>query len=464
MLYECFPESDHQLLTNHGFMFLDDVERFVGISSSSSSSSAAVVDWKGLKFASYNVNTQQLEYVEPLRLVVNEAGAELVELTSECEVERWSKESSSSSSLSLTSTNDGCSAPRRAVSIVATRSHQMFVRDARSSTGDYSKVAAEDLLSSASSPTDDVRLLSHARNGVSLTAFKSDDGDDSFDSATAQSSADYHSLACVQLLGLSRAQLSSFLELLGYFIAAGDVCDDECVRLPVHDDRQRRFVTERAADASVSVEHDAVLLRDARLVELFQTNGDNDDEVSSVDGMDTSRTGGMPRWILQRLERVALLNVLRGVMAARGTTLSSSSSSSFVVDTPLLRDQMLQLLLHAGYTGTFEVTPCARWRITYNDDDVERTQPLLRRRERQAVADSHSARLQRTWCVDLDDGFVVVRRAKRVAHASLPSRSSSSCAIAAMPSLSVKQARAGESFIVVQASRATIQGSKLKSF
>ena len=309
------------------------------------------------------------------------------------------------------------------------------------------------------------RLLSHARNGVSLTALKRDDGDDSFDSATAQSSADYHSLACVQLLGLSRAQLSSFLELLGYFIAAGDVCDDECVRLPVHDDRQRRFVTERAADASVLLEHDAVLLRDARLVELFQT--DDDDDVSSVDGIDISRTGGMPRWILQRLERVALLNVLRGVMAARGTTLSSSSSSSFVVDTPLLRDQMLQLLLHAGYTGTFEATPCARWRITYDDDDAESTQPLLRRRERQAVADSHSARLQRTWCVDLDDGFVVVRRAKRVTHTLLPSASSSSsssCAIAALPSLSVKQARAGESFVVVQASRATIQGSKLKSF
>ena len=309
------------------------------------------------------------------------------------------------------------------------------------------------------------RLLSHARNGVSLTALKRDDGDDSFDSATAQSSADYHSLACVQLLGLSRAQLSSFLELLGYFIAAGDVCDDECVCLPVHDDRQRRFVTERAADASVSLEHDAVLLRDARLVELFQT--DDDDDVSSVDGIDISRTGGMPRWILQRLERVALLNVLRGVMAARGTTLSSSASSSFVVDTPLLRDQMLQLLLHAGYTGTFEATPCARWRITYDDDDAERTQPLLRRRERQAVADSHSARLQRTWCVDLDDGFVVVRRAKRVTHTLLPSASSSSsssCAIAALPSLSVKQARAGESFVVVQASRATIQGSKLKSF
>src|SRR5262249_2206454 len=99
----CFPESDHQLLTNLGFMFLDEVlgerndgagER-AGVERDAQGNVLAwrgvtrdvdgrVVDWHGLEVATYNEATQCLEYRTPTALVINKAnavaGVELVEI------------------------------------------------------------------------------------------------------------------------------------------------------------------------------------------------------------------------------------------------------------------------------------------------------------------------------------------------------------------------------------------------
>jgi serine/threonine protein kinase len=67
----CFPESDHQLLTNRGFMSLADVEAHIVVDARS----RAVVDWRGLAFASYDRESAQLVYEQPRALVVNKVGA-----------------------------------------------------------------------------------------------------------------------------------------------------------------------------------------------------------------------------------------------------------------------------------------------------------------------------------------------------------------------------------------------------
>jgi len=75
----CFPADDHQLLTNHGFMLLDDVLKCQD---------------PGLQFASYVPKLKQLVYEHPVRVIVKAAGVakDVVEITDHLERFRWSKD------------------------------------------------------------------------------------------------------------------------------------------------------------------------------------------------------------------------------------------------------------------------------------------------------------------------------------------------------------------------------------
>jgi hypothetical protein len=109
------------------------------------------------------------------------------------------------------------------------------------------------------------------------------------------------------------------------------------------------------------------------------------------------------------------------------------SRSVVEVASAAVRDQLLQLLLHAGHTATFvavggDAKQQQRWRVTLADAASAVAQPRLEATEARGVASRAKCR---TWCFDMDDGFVVVRRALRDATSGA----------------------------VVQASRATIQGN-----
>jgi hypothetical protein len=66
-IVHCVREDDHQLLTNRGFMFLDEVEAHV-----KRDVAGNVVDWRGLTVASFDERRQQIVYETPLALVINE--------------------------------------------------------------------------------------------------------------------------------------------------------------------------------------------------------------------------------------------------------------------------------------------------------------------------------------------------------------------------------------------------------
>jgi Ca2+-binding EF-hand superfamily protein len=67
---KCFPERDHQILTNRGFMSLGDVEAHLATHGGA---------WAGLEVASYDVAAQQLVYKQPRALAVNAESRELIE-------------------------------------------------------------------------------------------------------------------------------------------------------------------------------------------------------------------------------------------------------------------------------------------------------------------------------------------------------------------------------------------------
>lgn len=71
---QCFPDDDHQILTNHGFMFLDDVLDWLRLSRRTARSvDAAAVDWRGLQVATFDRARNVVVFDTPQRLVVNKA-------------------------------------------------------------------------------------------------------------------------------------------------------------------------------------------------------------------------------------------------------------------------------------------------------------------------------------------------------------------------------------------------------
>jgi hypothetical protein len=95
-------------------------------------------------------------------------------------------------------------------------------------------------------------------------------------------------------------------------------------------------------------------------------------------------------------------------------------------DSVRLRDELVRLLLHAGFVASFELAVVrhrrvrGQWRVCFGDD-AQQAEPR--------VAVSREFKCEsRTWCFDMssgapsalgdnaNDGFVVVRRAQRVAR------------------------------------------------
>jgi hypothetical protein len=118
---ECFPEHDHQILTSHGFMFLDEVERHLAQHGG---------DWADLRVASYDPSGQTLVYKRPNQLVVQSSNSGIVEVTTHAESARWTATAdpldagaaAGADCVATTSTKDA-----RGISVVSTRGHELFV-------------------------------------------------------------------------------------------------------------------------------------------------------------------------------------------------------------------------------------------------------------------------------------------------------------------------------------------------
>jgi serine/threonine protein kinase/cyclophilin family peptidyl-prolyl cis-trans isomerase len=78
--YYCVPVTDHQLLTNRGFLFFEQVLAAVAYETTPTGG-VRVRDWRGLCVAGFDAARQRLCFEEPRALVVNAADAPLVHLT-----------------------------------------------------------------------------------------------------------------------------------------------------------------------------------------------------------------------------------------------------------------------------------------------------------------------------------------------------------------------------------------------
>jgi serine/threonine protein kinase len=334
-IIHCFPETDHQLLTNRGFLFLADIERLVDVDART----GVVRDWRGLRVANYDPTTRSIAYVQPRRLVVNDAPTAHVEFSDRAEAKRWRKPGVQPSA----SVGAAAGSFSQRLSIVTTTEHRLYVRD----DDRFRKVLASELASHArNAPLDTVQFLALASAGAS-------DADGAGERVLA---------ALAASLALAQDDVAPFLRTCGAWLAAGDA----------------------------------------------SRSGPWRGFFSALGGASAAERASRAAWLWQ-LGKTRVRHVLAGIFEALG----SSEHGVVLVDSVEFREQLLVLLVHGGYAATFDSAAGGRWRVAFADERVAAALSPSVSVARGDVVRTRKSRGGRTWCFDLNDGLVVVRRAHR---------------------------------------------------
>jgi tRNA A-37 threonylcarbamoyl transferase component Bud32 len=145
----CFPARDHQLLTNRGFLFLDDLLALVDCERDAAGAPAprdgvlAVRDWRGVAVASYDSAGEALVYEQPLALVYNAA---LAAARARAGRVRLARRGGAQLAHGTAAAKDGGAA---GISLVVTANHDMYVRNDSEGASSFAKQSAASLLKQA---------------------------------------------------------------------------------------------------------------------------------------------------------------------------------------------------------------------------------------------------------------------------------------------------------------------------
>jgi hypothetical protein len=380
----CLAE-DTQVLTNHGFMFLDEIQAYTG---------------NDLRFATCETNTKQLMYEQASRLIVNEAKEQtMVEFAHASERRRWMAKNADS-----TFESDGLS---NGVSLMVTPNHDMFVK---TGTYDFSKKKAADLLGNGE---ESVEMLAGLPGGIAAAA----GAEGPF--ATA--------------LGLtSPEQIDAFLDFYGFWLGEGSLTFTPAglpfsVRVGAHEDRDiaylRDIIPRMGLDMTTDVAEEGPAASTGVVSFDIVNKSWCDFFVAEYGAKDVISAGESAKsfapWVWG-LGKAHLRSILSGLRRADGTEATEenvihTSSTSF-------RDDIVRVALHAGYAPWFQKQSdnfCgnpngileASWRITYCEFGTKM------RGGEPALDQTHEVSTVRynghTWCVTVPSGLLVARRAMR---------------------------------------------------
>ena len=193
ILTHCFCESDTRVLTNRGFLFLDEIEELVEAG-------------REVLFGCYDVASKRLLYSKGQLVLPEQPPSHLVEFTSEGEEERWGEGSEQYERNKSENEEDWTDS--RHVSLRVTPGHRMFVQTGNDSVcgpGEEEPHRVEEARKLLSTdPRASVRMLACAQSGY-------------WPQSTTRCQA-------VQTeLKLTDAQWPAFLELFGFWLGAGSM-------------------------------------------------------------------------------------------------------------------------------------------------------------------------------------------------------------------------------------------------
>ena len=424
----CLSE-DHQLLTNRGFLFLNDIERVMH------SLEPQVSKEHEILIAAYNPDTRCIEYLPATALIINAPGtAQMVEFVSSAPsdssrspIDPHLPSQSHPLTPSVSPASPKSSSLQPDVSLCVTTDHDMYVRrssHAKTDAGiEFTKQKAGSLL--ALEPSEQIQFLSHAAGGIAA--------------ADVQPST----LPFLATLSLhSHAHFQAALAVYGFIIGAASssslIIDHltQALRFDVTFSRSEwlsHHLTvmdySNCLDYSFTPSHaDSSLhnftLRQRGWFELFAS------PISSRPSSSSLFLTHLPDWCWQ-LSASQMRILLLGACVS-----SSSSSSTIYAPTLDLCDDLIRACLHAGFAATsHRQSTDGRWRITFNDSTPHFITPSLKHTDIRTIADisdanpspSTSSSLPsstststsastscRTWCVTVPPhGLVITRRVQR---------------------------------------------------
>jgi DNA-directed RNA polymerase beta' subunit len=436
--FHCFTDEDTQVLTSCGFLFRDELL-------------SALARDRSLLVAAYDLGARAIVYERP-RHVVDKPRAryDAIELTSANEAPHWNEGASDEYGQRVRPSK---MTESNGVSIRVTGGHDMFVRLGRAAncnandvewTRDFAKVKARDLMSS--DPRDAIKLLAAAENGVVADR--------------ARVTARVPTLAA---LGLGAEHADDFLQLYGYWLGNGALSFRQNDPNPRGCDAvifsPRKCTDKQFLDRVLP---SLGLVRGEHFVS-YDTSEDRrlyligkrcwvvaffDQYASKYNGLKMAAGYGSFEYPLRcleaherapsyfnaksakwcwhwvwRLNRDEMRHVLAGVTRANGTR--SSKAWTVYTPSPTFRDELVRMVLHAGYTphfgvqwraGTVQGTDGSdkivadhdNWSVHISSAAEQVLEPSVR-----ACDVRRFSYCGRVWCLNMPSGTLVARRAHK---------------------------------------------------
>jgi hypothetical protein len=462
-IVHCVREDDHQLLTNRGFLFLDEVEAHV-----ERDAAGSVVDWRGLKVASFDERRQQIVYETPLALTINEPrpGDTVLEMAEIADGRENTVRFAVTAGHHMYASIDGAPfAKVRADELAAAAERGAVVQFQRWASGGAAPLDVASGVASAST----VAPLQQARAsaiGTSMSAQRERIEVECAGAASFECGDEYDGPLDIEPfieLGVTTAsEATAFLELYGHWLVDGT--------LAVLDGRHRiTFSTCKKTDLLFLLDRLATLgwLDDARLYRAHRPGAsDIADDCADDDGASDGDNGRdvdpdspiLPykavvelnmlaavrmfsreyechyagaaervrdrvkgakwlfEWVLRRLWRTGCRAIVVGLRVAGGR--QAQHQNCIFTSSVHFRDELMQLFLHAGFSAhTCMSTPAGTRKSL--DAIADHTQYMVRFSEERALNRPLSVvrvpLTSRTWCFTTPSGYIVARQAQRVA-------------------------------------------------
>ena len=357
----CFPESDTRILTSKGWLFLHQIERYIERNES-------------ILYSCFDVATQSIVYRHG-SLVYSGAPDRFVEFSQQ------SLESKSNHTVG--------------VSIRVTPNHRMYVHTSTSAAPHL--ITADALIKHHA---DAFNMLTAAPAGVSSNDGLRPDESDA-DSPITQLSLN------------SVPKINAFLQLFGAWLAGRfATLDSNGADVTINAKGQSQLIhsilghleSTRSADWSLSpADSDLIIIHHSMWASYFRS-------------LSISRC---PDWFIHRLtrEQTRLIldmaanlqsSLLTHTTIKSGITNASSIESILHTNSSVIRDQLLQACLHAGYSAHFVESHDSHWSICYTDSTSVSLRPTD-----VAYSRPYSPQLDgRVWCVDVahDDHLIMAQR------------------------------------------------------
>lgn len=456
----CFFEHDGRILTNEGFLFLEQLE-------------VRLHAGENITYACFDPTTQEVLY-RPGKIVYGDEPEHVVEFTDPASESSWNETSDQyGSRRTLLHSKDAPHASH--LSLRVTPNHRMYVQVGnQDTTGERhwqqqagteatpSLIPAHELASGfacdcakhgATSTTtcmhgrDSVRMLARASGGLvpQDVVHLRDEQQDS-------------PARCLQLT--TKDELHAFIELYGFWLGNGSLShSDDALNAVVlaatkDADYVRRLLLACGLVPGVDFTSAAHLFRitNRRWLDYFAaeyspqsdaSRGPRESGSSPTHEMATLEEWGaaqttlhsskwLSRWARHRLDKQQTRLLLKGIHAAAGASDESDEGDGMtrriLTTSTLLRDHLVQICIHAGYTVHFfhvDATDADAthntWCVCYGSDERD-AKPVLATTDikfgDEARSQEHRydrTRDGRTWCVEVDHSahLIFAQRAQR---------------------------------------------------